>query len=174
MLILILVIKYLLDYFLKTELGLAIRAVGDNQNMITSFSANTDMLKIVGLGISNALVAFSGAFIAQYNGFSDVGMGIGMIVIGLASVIIGEALVGIKTIVRATLAVIIGAVIYRLIVALALRLNFFETGDMKLITACIVIGALVIPRIVDKQKDKRKKSLRRKRGVSIASTESDL
>jgi putative ABC transport system permease protein len=97
-----------------------------------------------------------------------------MIVIGLASVIIGEALVGIKTIVRATLAVIIGAVIYRLIVALALRLNFFETGDMKLITACIVIGALVIPRIVDKQKDKRKKSLRRKRGVSIATTESDL
>jgi putative ABC transport system permease protein len=174
MLILILVIKYLLDYFLKTELGLAIIAVGDNQNTITSFSANTDMLKIVGLGISNALVAFSGAFIAQYNGFSDVGMGIGMIVIGLASVIIGEALVGIKTIVRATLAVIIGAVIYRLIVALALRLNFFETGDMKLITACIVIGALVIPRIVDKQKDKRKKSLRRKRGVSIASTESDL
>ncbi|MCM3651099.1 ABC transporter permease [Metabacillus litoralis] len=165
MLLVIIVIKYLLDYFLKTEVGLAIRAVGDNQTMIKSFSANTDMLKIVGLGLSNALVAFSGAIIAQYNGFSDVGMGIGLIVVGLASVIIGEALVGKKTIVRATIAVIIGAIVYRLIVALALRVNFLETGDMKLITACIVIAALIIPQIVDKQKGKRKKSLRVGRGV---------
>ncbi|MGG3799359.1 ABC transporter permease [Metabacillus fastidiosus] len=162
MLILIIIIKIVLDYFLKTEVGLAIRAVGDNEQMITSFSANTDTLKIVGLGISNALVAFSGAFIAQYNSFSDAGMGIGMIVIGLASVIIGEALVGTKTIIRATLAVIIGAVVYRLIVAMALRWNFFDTGDMKLITACIVIAALVIPQVMDKQKEKRRKSLRRR------------
>lgn len=174
MLILILVIKYLLDYFLKTETGLAIRAVGDNQNMITSFSANTDMLKIVGLGLSNALVAFSGAFVAQYGGFSDIGMGIGMIVIGLASVIIGEAIVGVKTIVRATIAVIVGAIIYRLIVAMALRVNFLDTGDMKLITALIVIGALVIPQIIEKQNDKRKRNLRRKRGVSVATTKADL
>lgn len=162
MLILIIMIKIVLDYFLKTEVGLAIRAVGDNQQMITSFSANTDLLKIVGLGISNALVAFSGAFIAQYNGFSDAGMGIGMIVIGLASVIIGEALVGTKTIIRATLAVIIGAIVYRVIVAMALRINFFETGDMKLITACIVIAALIIPQFISKQKEKRRKSLRRR------------
>ncbi len=174
MLVLIVIIKFLLDKFLKTELGLAIRAVGDNENMITSFSANTDMLKILGLGLSNGLVAFSGAFIAQYNGFSDVGMGIGMIVIGLASVIIGEAIVGTKSIVRATLAVIIGAIIYRLIVAMALRFNFFETGDMKLITACIVIGALIIPQIIDKQKEKRKKSLRRKRGGGIATIKANL
>lgn len=174
MLVLIVIIKFLLDKFLKTELGLAIRAVGDNENMITSFSANTDMLKILGLGLSNGLVAFSGAFIAQYNGFSDVGMGIGMIVIGLASVIIGEAIVGTKSIVRATLAVIIGAIIYRLIVAMALRFNLFETGDMKLITACIVIGALIIPQIIDKQKEKRKKSLRRKRGGGIATTKANL
>ncbi|QGQ44578.1 ABC transporter permease [Metabacillus sediminilitoris] len=174
MLVLILVMKYLLDYFLKTEIGLAIRAVGDNQNMITSFSANTDMLKIVGLGLSNALVAFSGAFVAQYGGFSDIGMGIGMIVIGLASVIIGEAIVGVKTIMRATVAVIIGAIIYRLIVAMALRVNFLDTGDMKLITALIVIGALVIPQIIEKQKDQRKRNLRRKRGVSVATTKADL
>jgi putative ABC transport system permease protein len=83
----------------------------------------------------------------------------------LASVIIGEALVGKKTIVRATIAVIIGAIIYRLIVALALRVNFLETGDMKLITACIVIAALIIPQMVDKQKGKRKKSLRLGKGV---------
>jgi putative ABC transport system permease protein len=132
------------------------------------------MLKIVGLGLSNALVAFSGAFVAQYGGFSDIGMGIGMIVIGLASVIIGEAIVGVKTIMRATVAVIIGAIIYRLIVAMALRVNFLDTGDMKLITALIVIGALVIPQIIEKQKDKRKRNLRRKRGVSVATTKADL
>ncbi|UAL53784.1 MULTISPECIES: ABC transporter permease [Metabacillus] len=166
MLILISFIKLVLDYFLKTEVGIAIRAVGDNEKMIASFSANTDMMKIIGLGLSNALVAFSGAFIAQYSGFSDVGMGIGMIIIGLASVIIGEALVGTKTIIRATLAVIIGAIVYRMIIALALRADFLETGDMKMITACIVIAALVVPQVLAKRK--RKKGGLRKSGVKIA------
>ncbi|MFY0759566.1 ABC transporter permease [Metabacillus dongyingensis] len=166
MLILISFIKLLLDYFLKTEVGIAIRAVGDNEKMIASFSANTDMMKIIGLGLSNALVAFSGAFIAQYSGFSDVGMGIGMIIIGLASVIIGEALVGTKTIIRATLAVIIGAIVYRMIIALALRADFLETGDMKMITACIVIAALVVPQVLAKRK--RKKGGLRKSGVKVA------
>ena len=82
--------------------------------MIRSFSANTDTLLILGLALSNAFVAFSGALIAQYSKFADIGLGIGMIVIGLASVIIGEAIFGTKTIVRATFAVIIGAIIYRL------------------------------------------------------------
>ncbi|WP_191565855.1 ABC transporter permease [Metabacillus idriensis] len=164
-LVIIVLIKLVLDYFLKTEIGIAIRAVGDNEKMISSFSANTDLLKVIGLGISNALVAFSGAFIAQLNGFSDVGMGIGMIIIGLASVIIGEALVGTKTIIRATLAVIIGAILYRMIIALALRVDFLETGDMKMITALIVIAALVVPQLLAKQKEKRKKALRRKSGV---------
>lgn len=91
MLLLAYIVKKGIDFFLKTDIGLAIRATGDNETMISSFSANTDFLKILGLGLSNAIVAFSGALIAQYNGFSDVGMGIGMIVIGLASVIIGEA-----------------------------------------------------------------------------------
>lgn len=166
MLILISFIKLVLDYFLKTEVGIAIRAVGDNEKMIASFSANTDMMKIIGLGLSNALVAFSGAFIAQYSGFSDVGMGIGMIIIGLASVIIGEALVGTKTIIRATLAVIIGAIVYRMIIALALRADFLETGDMKMITACIVIAALVVPQVLAKRK--RKKGGLRKSGAKIA------
>ncbi|MGD6793242.1 ABC transporter permease [Metabacillus indicus] len=165
---LIVLIKLSLDYFLKTEIGIAIRAVGDNEKMISSFSANTDLLKIIGLGISNALVAFSGAFIAQFSGFSDIGMGIGMIIIGLASVIIGEALVGTKTIIRATLAVIIGAILYRIIIALALRADFLETGDMKMITAAIVIAALVVPQLLAKQKEKRKKLLRRKGDVHVA------
>src|SRR5699024_3432245 len=136
-------IKILLDIFLKTEVGLAIRATGDNQRMSHSFSANTELLIILGIGISNGLVALSGALIAQHGGFSDVSMGIGMIIIGLASVIIGEALFGSKTIVRATLAVILGAIIYRIVVTLALRASFLETGDMKLITAILVILALI-------------------------------
>ncbi len=157
MFIVTLVIKFVTDWFLRTEIGLAIRAVGDNKKMISSFSANTDTLTIVGLGISNGLVAFSGALIAQYNSFSDVGMGIGMIVIGLASVIIGEALFGTKTIARTTLAVVGGAIIYRIVLALALKVKFLETGDMKLITATIVILALTVPKVIDAQKEKKRK-----------------
>lgn len=160
MLIIVYIVKKGLDYFLKTDFGLALRATGDNETMIRSFSADTDFLKIIGLGISNALVAFSGALIAQYNGFSDVGMGIGMIVIGLASVIIGEAIFGAKRIVRATLAVIGGSILYRLIVTMALRVEFLETGDMKLITAVIVICALILPKINASRKEKQRKKKR--------------
>lgn len=162
MLVISLIIKFALSLFLKTEIGLAIRATGDNQSMVKSFSTNTDNMKVLGLAISNALVAFSGSLIAQYNGFSDIGMGIGMIVIGLASVIIGEAIFGAKTIARATFAVIGGAIVYRLVVALALQVQFLQTGDVKLITAAIVIGALIIPQLKDKQKEKSMKKKRLK------------
>ncbi|MGM0846133.1 MAG: ABC transporter permease [Bacillota bacterium] len=151
-------IKFLADMFLRTEIGLALRATGDNQRMIRSLSANTNILIILGLGISNAMVALSGALIAQYSGFADVGMGIGMIIIGLASVIIGEALFGTKTIVRTTLAVIGGAIVYRIVVSLALRVEFLETGDMKMITATIVILALVAPKIMDHYRQKKRKA----------------
>lgn len=160
MMVLTLFIKIGMDLFLKTDLGLAIRATGDNERMIRSFSANTDSLKILGLGISNGLVALSGALIAQYNGFSDVGMGIGMIIIGLASVIIGEAVFGHKTIFRTTLAVIGGAILYRIIVTLALRVKFLETGDMKMITAIIVISALIIPKMLEQRKELQRKRKR--------------
>lgn len=160
MIILAVVTKVLIDLFLKTDIGLALRATGDNETMIRSFSANTDNLKVLGLGLSNALVALSGALIAQYNGFSDVGMGIGMIIIGLASVIIGEAIFGAKSIVRATLAVIGGAIVYRIIVSMALRVEFLETGDMKLITAIIVVGALIVPKLIQAEKDRKRKKKR--------------
>ena len=159
-LIVTLIIKFIADWFLKTEVGLAIRATGDNKRMIRSFSANTDGLIIAGLGLSNALVAFSGALIAQYSKFADIGMGIGMIVIGLASVIIGEAVIGTKTIVRTTLAVIVGAIIYRIVLALALRVDWLDTGDLKLITAIIVILALTIPLFLDKRKENKRKAKR--------------
>ncbi|MFC0475087.1 ABC transporter permease [Robertmurraya beringensis] len=186
MLILAFIIKGLIDAFLKTDIGLALRATGDNETMIRSFSANTDTLKVIGLGLSNALVAFAGALIAQYNGFSDVGMGIGMIIIGLASVIIGEAIFGAKSIVRATFAVIGGAIVYRIIVTLALRVEFLETGDMKLITAIIVVSALVVPKLVNQQKERQRKKKRllesssrqnnsiEKSGEQLAAAKSDL
>lgn len=156
-----LIIKLLTDYYLQTEVGLALRATGDNQKMIRSFAANTDSLIIVGIGISNALVALSGALIAQHGGFADVGMGIGMIIIGLASVIIGEALFGVKTIARVTLAVVGGAIIYRIVVTLALRVGFLETGDMKLITALLVIVALVAPRSLQAHREKKMRMKKR-------------
>lgn len=157
MLIVTIIIKLATDYFLKTEVGLAIRAIGDNKRMIRSLSANTDNLTILGVGLSNGLVALSGGLVAQLGGFADVGMGIGMIVIGLASVIIGEALFGTKTIARATLAVIGGAIIYRIIVTLALRVDFLETGDMKLITAIIVIIALISPKLLQARREKKRR-----------------
>ncbi|NUK28673.1 ABC transporter permease [Parageobacillus sp. VR-IP] len=176
MALLAVVVKLLLDLLLKTEIGLALRATGDNQPMVSSFSANTDWLIIFGLGLSNALVAFSGALVAQYGGFSDVGMGIGMIVIGLASVIIGEALFGTRSIVRATLAVIGGAIVYRIILALALRVQFLETGDVKLITAVIVMIALIVPNIAAMHKEKRRKKRKMEeqaRGEHVAGAQTD-
>lgn len=173
MIVVTLVIKFGADYFLKTEAGLALRATGDNQKMIRSFSANTDSYIIIGLGLSNGLVALAGAFIAQLGGFADAGMGIGLIIIGLASVIIGEALFGTKTIFRTTLAVIGGAIIYRIVVTLALRVDFLEAGDMRLITAILVIAALVSPKLIEARKEKkrrRQKQLARKGGGEHASS----
>lgn len=159
-LIITILIKLIVDWFLKTEVGLAIRATGDNKRMIRSFSANTDTYVVLGLALSNGLVAFSGALIAQYSKFSDISMGIGMITVGLASVIIGEAIFGTKTIFRTTLAVIVGAVIYRIVLAIALRIDWLDAGDMKLITAIIVILALIVPQFIDKRKEKKRKAKR--------------
>ncbi|MFC5540936.1 ABC transporter permease [Ureibacillus sp. FSL W7-1570] len=160
MIILTAALKLVVDWFLKTEVGLAIRATGDNKRMIRSFSANTDHLIILGVGLSNALVALAGALIAQYSKYSDATMGIGMITVGLASVIIGEAIFGTKSIMRTTFAVVIGAIIYRIVLALALRIQFLDASDMKLITAIIVILALIVPQMIEKQKDKKRKAKR--------------
>ncbi|NNU83473.1 ABC transporter permease [Geobacillus sp. BMUD] len=167
MTLLALLFKWFTDWFLQTEMGLAIRATGDNPRMIRSLSANTNLLIVFGLGLSNAMVAFSGALVAQYGAFADVGMGIGMIIIGLASVIIGEAVFGTKTIARATLAVIGGAIMYRIVVSLALRVQFLETGDVKLITACIVILALVVPQMARQQKEKKRKEEKRRNRAQV-------
>lgn len=142
----VILIKVLIDCFLYTEIGQALRATGDNPHMIRSLGVNTDNMKILGLAISNALVAFSGGLVAQYQGFADAGMGIGMIIAGLASVIIGEAVFGTKSIPRATIAVVGGSILYRLAIAFALLLGF-RSSDLKLITALLVVFALVTPRL---------------------------
>ncbi|MEK8132787.1 ABC transporter permease [Paenibacillus filicis] len=159
----ILLVKFALDWFLHTDTGLALRATGDNPRMIRSFGVNTDNTIIVGVSLSNGLVALSGALIAQYSAFTEITMGVGMIVIGLASVIIGEALFGSRTVLRATLAVVLGAVVYRVIVALALRVGL-EPTDMKLMTALIVIIALTMPMV---RKSLRQKSVMRRRAEEL-------
>jgi len=134
----------LLNWFLRTEIGLALRATGDNEQMVRGLGADTDMTTILGVSISNGLVALAGAVVAQGQGFADIGMGIGMIVMGLASVIIGEALFRPKGVARLLLAVIGGTFVYRLMITIALRLGM-APGDLKLITALLVIIALAIP-----------------------------
>lgn len=143
------VVMTLLYFFLKTRFGLVLRATGDNDKMVRALGADTDFTTIVGLALSNGLVALSGAMIAQYQSFADVSMGIGMVAIGLASVIIGEVMFGAKSLFRRLLAVILGTVLYRLIIALALKLGMPPT-DLKLMSAVIVTIALSIGVVRDK------------------------
>lgn len=141
----------ILIWFLKTEFGLAMLATGDNPQMAVSLGINKDMMVICGVGISNALVAASGALVAQNQGAADVNMGIGSIVAGLASVIIGETLFGKKNISVAMVSALLGSVVYRIAIALALGLRFgkfsFTPSDLNLITAILVVLALVSPRL---------------------------
>lgn len=138
------VVFFILNWFLRTEIGLALRATGDNEQMVRGAGVDTDKTIILGVSIANGLVAFSGGVLAQGQGFSDVGMGIGMIVIGLASVIIGEALFRPKGVARLLLATLGGTFVYRLVISVALRMGMRAT-DLKLITAVIVIIAMAIP-----------------------------
>ncbi|WP_043499745.1 ABC transporter permease [Georgenia sp. SUBG003] len=139
-----LVLKLILDWFLHTDTGLAMQATGDNEEMIRSLGVSTDRMKVLGLALSNGLVAVCGALIAQYQGFSDIGMGIGLIVAGLASVIIGQAIIGQRVIFVATLAVVLGSVLYRVFIQVALE-SGLKANDMKLVSAVLVVLALVLP-----------------------------
>ncbi|WP_025322017.1 ABC transporter permease [Deferrisoma camini] len=145
----VLVCGVLLWWFLHTELGLALRATGDNPAMITAQGVNTTFTVMLGLALSNGLVALSGALVAQSQGSADVGMGVGTIVAGLASVILGEALVGDGSVGRALLGVVLGSVVYRLAIATALSVRFGDLAltpsDLNLITAVLVVVALGVP-----------------------------
>ena len=141
----------LLYLFLRTNLGMAMRATGDNVQMIRALGVNDANMIIFGVAISNGFVALSGALLAQYQGFADVGMGIGMVVWGLASVIIGEALVGTNQLGLTIIGAVIGSVLFRLLVAVALRWGL-SPNDLKLITAAFVFCALIVPQFLRKRR----------------------
>ena len=141
----------LLYLFLRTNLGMAMRATGDNVQMIRALGVNDSTMIVFGLAISNGLVALSGALLAQYQGFADVGMGIGMVVWGLASVIIGEALVGSNQVGLTLIGAVMGSVLFRLMVAVALRWGL-SPNDLKLITAVFVFFALIAPQFLRKSR----------------------
>ncbi len=146
----ILLMILILYLFLNTELGKALCGTGDNEIMMRSLGVNTDLIKIMGLAISNALVSLSGAMIAQYQGFADISMGIGIIIIGLASVILGEVVLGVRSMLGRLCAVVVGSILYRLAIAAALRLKFIEHTDLRLFTAILVTLALIAPTIAKK------------------------
>lgn len=134
-------VKVLLDLFLKTKMGFMLKAVGDNEQLVTSLGVNKDTIKIIGLMISNGIVALGGSIMAQHQGYAAVGMGTGVVVIGLAAVILGEAVLKKLNFVKATTMALLGAVLYKLAVGGALRVGL-PPSDLKLITAIIVIAVL--------------------------------
>jgi putative ABC transport system permease protein len=144
-----LIICVLLVWFFHTDIGLALRATGDNMKMVKAQGVNTDRMIFFGVALSNSFVAMCGALAAQSLGFADVNMGIGTVVAGLASVIVGEAVLSSTTVVRAVIGVVAGSMIYRLAIAYALSLELgpvrLSPGDLNLITAVIVVLALTFP-----------------------------
>ena len=158
-----LAVKFALDRYFGSEAGLAMRATGGNARMACALGVSTDRLSLFALALSNGIVALAGALFAQSQGGADVSMGIGTIVIGLAAVIIGETLLPMRSIARATLGCVVGAVLYRMLVALALNSDFIglKAQDLNLVTAVLVTLALVMPA--------SKRFLARRRGALGAS-----
>lgn len=143
--VIVFLVAFLLSVFFRTQLGLCIRATGDNEEMVRASSINVDFTKIVALAISNVCTALSGGMIAQYQGFADISSGVGILVVGLASVIIGEVVCGKMKL--GLFSAIFGAVIYRFIIAVAMQSDWFPASALKLVSACIVTIALSLPAI---------------------------
>ena len=143
-LIVIVILIILLVWFFNTEFGFSVVATGNNDKMIRANGVDSDKTIIAGLMLSNALIALSGSLVAQYNGYADVTMGIGAIVVGLASVIIGEVLFKDKYFAVCLIGVVVGSIIYRLIVTFVVNTNFISANDMKLFTAIVVAVAIII------------------------------
>ena len=144
--IIVLILTILLRIFLMTQVGLSLRATGDNEAMVRSSSINTDAMKILGFAVCNLIVAFSGAVYAQYNMTATHGMGTGMLVLGLASIIIGETVIGKRGMLRHLFAIVIGAIIYRIMLTIAFGLGL-PAIYLKLFSAVIVVVAISIPLI---------------------------
>lgn len=158
--LIVLITALLIFVFFRTHAGTAMRATGNNPQMIRALGVNTGNMIVIGLAVSNDLIAFAGALLAQYQGFADVQMGIGILVFGLASVIIGEALVGRGSLPMTIAGAIMGSLLFRLMVAVALRWGM-DPNNLKLVTALFVLAALFLPGLFDKY-------LSRKRSVEHA------
>ncbi|MCB0131595.1 MAG: ABC transporter permease [Caldilineaceae bacterium] len=151
--VIVLVVKWGLDWFMRTEIGLAVRATGDNRQMIRALGVNSDAMIVLGLALSNGLVGLAGALIAQYQGFADVNMGLGLIIAGLAAVILGETFFRPTHFGAASTAAILGMIIYRIAIAAALVISLplpngetfnIDAQDVKLVTALLVLGSLAL------------------------------
>lgn len=149
-LVLLAVIIAVLYLFLQTRLGFVFRATGDNEDMVKACGVSCDSMKLLGLALSNGLVGLAGGMLAQNQAFADINSGVGMMVIGLASVILGEVIFGTKTLLRRLIAAALGAVVYRILMAQALYLGM-ETTDMKLVSAAIVAVALSLGLLGEKR-----------------------
>ncbi len=147
LLVIALLVKLVLDWFLHTELGLAMQALGDNEQMIRSLGVNTNRVRILGLAIANGLVALTGGLVAQQQGYADIGMGFGALVAGLGGVIIGEVVFGMRSIRWVLFSVMAGSIVYRILVAVGLRIDWIRPTDLKLLTAVLVLIALATPTI---------------------------
>ncbi len=143
------IIIFFLYFFFHTDYGQAYIATGDNENMARSLGIATDKMKVVGLVLSNGVIALSGALIAQSDGYADVNKGVGVIVIGLASIIIGEVIYGELTFFERLLAIVVGSVIYQLLILLVIRLGF-DTTYLKLFSAIVLAICLLIPQLKEK------------------------
>lgn len=159
-LVLTIVVIVFLWWFFSTELGYSLRATGNNKNMIRANGVNTDFATILGIMLGNGLIALSASLVAQFNGFADIQMGVGTIVIGLASVIIGEVVFGNRTILRSLIAVALGSVLYRIIIAVVLKLGL-RSEDMKLISSILLAVALCFPAVRNAVVNNLKNSLRK-------------
>jgi len=165
----ILASKWLVDKFLATELGLALRATGDNEQMIRSLGVNTDFTNILGLGMANALIAFSGSLVTQDQGFADISMGVGVMVTGLAAMIIGETLLRPKSMGWLSTAMVLGTVVYYFVISVGLRLGLAPT-DLKLATGLMVAIALCVPALRDRYGVSRVLKQARRRAVARGRT----
>jgi putative ABC transport system permease protein len=144
----------ILALFMGTDLGLSMRAAGSNPQMAKAVAIDVDGMVVLGLGLSNGLIAFAGALYSQFQGFADIQMGIGALVTGLANLMVGEALLGKRPIGRWIAGAVVGAVVFRLIVAAAIRAGL-NPNALKLITAIFVLGVLVLPHVVRRLRPRR-------------------